>query len=436
MSQQYGFRATNNLSEIIDRNAALDNLGIDRRDLALIVDTSAAGVTQADYQAIRGLASPLEAQIVTLTGYAAAQLSGISQVATTTGSVFSGTIISSIVNNDRPYIISGGTIAGPSTISYFSPTLSGSFSTGAEYKLGPITTATLTTSGVNYQGITKSWNNYFSQYKNYARFQEEPSWTVRYAPLYLPPPTTISGCITWLDAEFSAVELDENSGVRQWRGIENSPTAFQEESASRPTYIGNAFNGKPAIRFDGTNDSLAMTDLSPFFQNGATLVCLARVEDGDFNIFGTLNSTSNRWNNGTGKGQLGVFTTSVQTGFPWEIDSNGTIVYSIRISSSHGIEYRENGQTIDTKSEGFTYSPGSTFIIGRSGGSSGFFKGDIHAFALFGRVLSTKEIRTVEEYFAWRYDGIYDPDRTQQLQLETAQTIDLESDTPIVLGQL
>jgi hypothetical protein len=37
----------------------------------------------------------------------------------------------------------------------------------------------------------------------------------------------------------------------------------------------------------------------------------------------------------------------------------------------------------------------------------------------------------VEEYFAWRYDGVYDPDRTQFLQLEDFATIDLESGTPI-----
>ena len=57
MTQQYGFRAASNLSEVEDKNDCIDNLGIDRRDLALLAGTSAAGVTEADYQAIIGLTS-------------------------------------------------------------------------------------------------------------------------------------------------------------------------------------------------------------------------------------------------------------------------------------------------------------------------------------------------------------------------------------------
>jgi hypothetical protein len=57
--------------------------------------------------------------------------------------------------------------------------------------------------------------------------------------------------------------------------------------------------------------------------------------------------------------------------------------------------------------------------------------GDIYSLALFNRVLTDKELRTVEEYFAWRYDGVYDPDGNQKLQLEDFATIDLEDGTPI-----
>jgi hypothetical protein len=52
--------------------------------------------------------------------------------------------------------------------------------------------------------------------------------------------------------------------------------------------------------------------------------------------------------------------------------------------------------------------------------------GDFHSFAFFNRVLNDKELRTVEEYFAWRYDGVYDPDRVQALQLENFNPIELE----------
>jgi hypothetical protein len=78
MAQQYGFRASNNLLEVLDRNACWDNLGIDRRDLPLLVGTSAAGVGSSDYQAIIGLTSNLESQIVATASGASVVLSSLS----------------------------------------------------------------------------------------------------------------------------------------------------------------------------------------------------------------------------------------------------------------------------------------------------------------------------------------------------------------------
>lgn len=440
MTQQYGFRATNNLSEVLDRDECWDNLGIDRRDLMLLLGTSAAGVSAADYQAIIGLESGLENQIVTATGFASSRLAEINQRAVITGGTFSGNIIAS-VDNDRPYVTTAGSIIGPSTVSYFSPTASGLYATGAEYKLGPLTAGTVTASGFNYVGSAKTWSNYFSRYKNYLRIQEQPSWTVRQAPLYLPPPNAIDGCVVWLDSEFSNFVLDGSGNIQQWKGVGNTPTAFQEVAASRPSYVPNVLNGKPAVRFDGSNDFFQFSDIGSSFPGGATLVCKVRIEDGDYNIFGTLNNVNNRWNNGTGQGTIGIFTTGFQiyggptnfVGFPNEIDSNGTMVFSIRISQNYGLEMRENSRSIAFKqSSTFTYTGGNTFFIGKSGGATGYFRGDIYGFTLFNRVLSDKEVRTVEEYFAWRYDAIYDPDRTQQLQLEDFSSIDLENGTPLI----
>jgi hypothetical protein len=48
--------------------------------------------------------------------------------------------------------------------------------------------------------------------------------------------------------------------------------------------------------------------------------------------------------------------------------------------------------------------------------------------------LSTKELRSVEEYFAWRYDAIYDPDRIQPVELENGQPLETEGGINFVLG--
>ena len=426
MAQQYGFRAASNLSEVEDKNDCIDNLGIDRRDLALLQGTSAAGVTESDYQAIIGLTSSLEQQIVTLTGFSGSQSAAMATKATITGDTFTDSVFAGSINNDRPYTPLNGTIVGPSTASFFSPAASGLFSTGGQYKLGSITASTITTSGLNYTGAVQQWAAQFVRYKNFATVQEQPSWTNRRVPLFLPPPTSISGCTFWLDAEYSEIQLDGSNGIIQWKGVGSGPVAAQATVAERPLLVANVMNGKPAVRFDGTNDSLSMGNLGGLVPTAATLVMKARILDGDYNIIGTLNNTGNRWNAGSGAGSLGLFTSTLQTGFPVNAEFNGTFTFAVRASAAFGLEVRENGIRQDYKATGFTYAGGDNWDLGRSGGATGFFNGDIYSIALFNRILSDKELRTVEEYFAWRYDGVYDPDRIQVLQLEDFNSIELE----------
>jgi hypothetical protein len=432
MAQQYGFRTSNNLSEVKSSSACLANLGVNTTDLLPFVNSTASGVESRDYVAIIGLKSNLEQQVATLTGFASAQLAAISTKTSRLGSTFTGSILAGTINNDRPYVTPSGLIIGPSTASYFSPSSGSTFAAGAQYKLGPVTAGTITSSGLNYTGSVTGWNQYFTRYKNFATIQEQPSWTARRIPLFLPPPVALSGCTIWLDAEFSEFDLGPSNEVVKWKGVDRGPVA--EKGVTGPELVANVLNGKPAVRFDGFNDSLVLGNLGYLAPAGATVVVVARVENGFYNIFGTLNNTNNRWNNGTGVGSLGMFTTTIQNSFPSQAQFDGTFVFSVRISQSFGLEFRTNGSRTDYKATGFTYTGGDTWIIGRSAAATGRLTGDIYSFAVFNRVLSDKEIRTTEEYLAWRYDAVYDPDRTQPLQLEDFATIDLEDGTPIVLG--
>jgi hypothetical protein len=406
MTQQYGFRAARNLAEVQSQNDCIDNLGIDRRDLALLVGTSAAGVTEADYQAIIGLSSNLEQQIVALSSGATVSLSGISARASRFGDTFTGPVVVDSVNNDRPYTPLNGTIIGPSTASFFSPTANGLFSSGGEYKLGPVTAGTVTNSGLNYTGTTQAWSNRFINSGLFARVQEQPSWTVRRIPLFLPPPFSLNGCVLWLDAEFSDYLLaDGTSKIAGWKGVDGGVTASQSTSSAQPTKVDGVLSGKPAVRFAGASSTfLTLGNLGYLVPTAATVIIRTSISDSDYNIFGTLNNAANRWNAaGSGVGAFGVFTTTVQTGFPVSAETSGTFTFSIRASQSYGLQVRKNGTTQDYKASGFTYTGGDSWRLGASGGSSGFFDGDIFAMAVFNRVLSDKEVATVEQYFTRRY---------------------------------
>jgi hypothetical protein len=226
MAQQYGFRASSNLSEVQDRNACWDNLGINRNDLPLLVGTSAAGVTSADYAAIIGLTSSLESQIVATVSGSSSTLSLLQGKIAKTGDSSIGNIFAAIVNNDRPYANAANTIYGPSTASFFSPVNASGFTSGAQYKLGPVVTTTSTISGFNYDGIAPSWNDYYVRYKQYLAIQEQPSWTQRRSPLYLAPPSQFEGNALWLDSEFSTFVQD--TGVRQWRDVLGGAAPFKK----------------------------------------------------------------------------------------------------------------------------------------------------------------------------------------------------------------
>ena len=419
MAQRYGLRASNNLSEVIDNDECLDNLSIDRRDLPVLAGTASAGVTTNDYQAIVGLTSSLEGQLIAASGLAATRLAEMQVKASALGDTFTGSVSGSTVNNDRPYVTTSGTIIGPSTASYFSPAASGLFSTGGEYKLGPVTASTITSSGLNYTGTTAEWSNRFIESNIAVRVQEQPSWTNRQVPLFLPPPNVLDGCVLWLDTEFSAITLASGdtavgfpsgeSVVTVWQGVDGGPSAFRTDPGDAPTWVPSGLGGKPAIRFLGLEadpgpDWLELGDLGYLTPSGATVVIRTTINnDNVYNIFSTLNNTANSWNTGSGIGNFGVFTTTRQLSFPSGMPSGDTHTFSIRASQSYGLEVRRNGSRQDYKASGFTYTGGDTWNIGSSANNSPYYAGDFYAMVVFDRVLSDKEVRTVEEYFTRRY---------------------------------
>jgi hypothetical protein len=443
MAQQYGFRASSNLSEVQDRNACWDNLGINRNDLPLLVGTSASGVTSADYQAIIGLTGILENQIVATVSGASSTLSILQGKIAKTGDSSIGNIFAAIVNNDRPYANAANTIYGPSTASFFSPVNASGFTSGAQYKLGPVVTTTSTISGFNYDGIAPSWNDYYVRYKQYLAIQEQPSWTQRRSPLYLAPPSQFEGNALWLDSEFSTFVQD--TGVKQWRDVLGRGGAIQDTAANQPTLVANRLNGKPGIVFDGSNDSLSLGNIGGLFPSAVTFIVLLTIGepnargDTDYNILGTLNNISNRWRDGTGNGSFGLFTSTLQNGFPERMPANGTYVMTVQASQALGLSIRINSLQTGIRSNRFvasiTYDPGTVYVVGANANATGgFFGGTLYSMAFFNKILSEKELRSIEEYFAWRYDYVFDPDRSQTVELEDENSLDAEGGIAFVLG--
>ena len=417
MTQQFGFRASRSLAEVENRNECWDNLGVDRRDLVLLVGTSAAGVTEGDYFNCKNLTTFLEPQISGLTVGASSGLTAMLGKIRKNGDSGIGTLFGSTVNNDRAYYNAAFDIISASTNSFFSPTTVSGYSAGAQYLLGPTSLPNLTISGFNFTGNTKQWSNYFVKYRNHLRLTDSGG-TQRFSPLYLAPPTALDSNVLWLDAEFSEITLD-GGGVRRWDDVLNRANALQAEANYRPTFVTNDLDSKPVVQFDGADDFLNIGTLGAAIPTAATLIVVFSLSnalatgDAVYSIVSSLANISSAWRSGSGNGAWGLFTSSIISNFPVNTPVNGTVIASVRASSAYGLEFRLNGvRRSFIAPPSYSYSSAGNFVIGVSDSvsRSNAFQGGINSLALFNEVLSDTDLFSQEEYFRWRHGFVYNPD--------------------------
>jgi hypothetical protein len=410
MSFQYGLRASKNLADIASNDDCLDNLNIDRNDLQLLVGTAAAGVTSSDYAALKGMRGNLQESVAMILTNSATSSGLVVQKASRNGDTLSGNVSAGTIDNDRPYYGSGNAIYGPSTASFFSPLSGTTYASGSSYRIGPLNPTIIQTSGLTYEGDLTAWSQYFTPYKLAFVVSEQPSWTSRNVPLYLPSPLQIDSNVLWLDAEFSTITII-GSGISAWTDVAGRRSATQSTATRRPTLASGIANGRNGVVFNGTTSSMTLGNLGILFPSGATLIVGAFIGpvgtssgDTEYNIFSTLQSPSPRWRTtATGSGTFGVFTQNLASNFPPPPPASGNHIFTVRASSNHGISLRTDNQLVAQRTTQVAYSPGTAYRIGATTSETGHLTGVIYSLALFNEVLDDKTTRTIEEYFAWRY---------------------------------
>lgn len=446
MTQQFGFRASRSLAEVENRNECWDNLGIDRRDLALLVGTTAAGVTEGDYFNCKNLTTFLEPQISGLTVGASSGLTAMLGEISKNGDSGISTLSGATINNDRAYYNASYDIISASANSYFSPTTASGYVGGAQYLIGPAYIPFLTISGFNFRGQTQQWSDYFVKYKMALRVTDSGN-TVRYSPLYLAPPTAVASNVLWLDAEYSTITLD-GAGVRRWDDVLSRANASQSEAGSRPTIITDDIAGKRGVAFDGSNDFLNLGTIGGILPTEATVIIAFSLSNaltaGDdvYSLISSLANVSSSWRNGSVNGSWGLFTSSILSNFPTSMPANGTLIASVRASTAYGLEVRLNSIVQSALAPGaYTYSSAGNFVIGVSDlvSLSNAFKGSIHSIAFYNKILSNAELNSQEEYVRWRYGFVFNPEDapfsfSNTLHDERAATFNLEDDSILEAG--
>ena len=106
-------------------------------------------------------------------------------------------------------------------------------------------------------------------------------------------PRALPGFVYWLDASQSST-ITVGTGVSEWRDAAGGTIkAAQLTANSQPAYQTAQQNGKNAVYFDGTNDRMAVGDISASFPSAASAIFAYRPNnDPEYTLYYTANNSN------------------------------------------------------------------------------------------------------------------------------------------------
>lgn len=213
-------------------------------------------------------------------------------------------------------------------------------------------------------------------------------------------PRSLSGLAIWLDASDSTT-VTISTGASQWRSkvSGSSIKATQSIGNNQPAYQTAQRNGRNALYFDGTNDSLVLGNLSSTFPSGASVAVAYRVEsDTEYALIHTGNNLqfwayNARTYIGTFKGTR--FNNVSSPSMP----TDAAAIVSI-LSGSEGYAVYINNALAHSAAADF--SAGTNHQIGLNELGT-FFKGWVYEVVYYSRALSESEIGKVHKYLSAKW---------------------------------
>ena len=219
-------------------------------------------------------------------------------------------------------------------------------------------------------------------------------------------PEQVSGLELWLKAD-GITGLANADPIATWPDSSgNSRDATQATSGMRPTYRTNVVNGKPIVRFDGSDDYFALPNFLTGFTAGE-IFCVLKI-DADPPATG-------------GATGIGIWGSGIQSHLPWTdgiiYDSFGSTarkttvdptpaltswrLYNVTSKSGEWTSRLDGVQlyTTATNTVGWSSAP----ILGYSQAALYYLDGDLAELLLFSRELTSGERANVQSYVASKY---------------------------------
>ncbi|MCL2329007.1 MAG: T9SS type A sorting domain-containing protein [Bacteroidetes bacterium] len=264
-------------------------------------------------------------------------------------------------------------------------------------------------------------------------------------------PSHISGLTAWFSAD--ALELGNGAPVEEWKNNNNAnyPMKLAQSTASFcPSFIENALNGKPVVRFNGSNQ----------FLNGGDVLNIGTVGQSIFIIAKSINNGNNRTllakaANGTSQFSQNKYAiryantnvvffeyTDVQTyrSQNSEVLPDYAIITSTVDLRQGMIALFANSKRVDQlmTRQNHVFTSNFDFLLGAYNGNNGMapptvntqFNGDVAEIIAYNRAVTQQERQAIENYLRLKYfpgterlpislgDDVIQPYSLQPLELE------------------
>lgn len=239
---------------------------------------------------------------------------------------------------------------------------------------------------------------------------------------------SVRGIALWIDATADSFgkEISENEPVQRWDDINPQNTAkgsfVQSNQAQAPTYITKGINGLPAVKFNGTTQSMFIdnfADITP--SNGVTVFLVTRVASPlpatgiNTAIFSKRLAAGGGQNLQLTSSNLGFLLNDFH-GVNFNVNSDGVYAVSYQHGTISGSPLSRsflNGRGIFNITTGTPpiFSTASTdyLYLGRPGlttvpANPTFFGGFIGELLIYDRILSKKDRQSIEAYLGKKWN--------------------------------
>ena len=222
-------------------------------------------------------------------------------------------------------------------------------------------------------------------------------------------PNQFGGLALWLDASQLTGLVDGNA-VASWTDMTGKGNhAIQATEANKPLYKTNILNGKPVVRFDGTDFLTSPNGAISGLSNAISIFAVYNmtVQTDTSILVAETDDTANRLNihpnfsGGTVFFDFGNISTGGRVNGAWG-GALGTFYRWGFVAGSSAMNIYRNGTSILSVGTSKTFTPGiKTLNIGAY--SATRFNGDVAEIIIYNRVLSAIERAFIDSYLSNKY---------------------------------